>query len=54
MRAWWLLLPVVVVLAVLSWISGMDTTGDTSTTWLLWGATTITATFLGFSVLAGK
>lgn len=39
MRAWWLLLPIVVVLAISAWISGMDSTGDPSTTWLLWAAT---------------
>jgi uncharacterized membrane protein YedE/YeeE len=54
MRASWVLLPIVVVLAILSWISGMDTTGDASTTWFLWAATVIAGTVFGFFVTAGK
>jgi hypothetical protein len=54
MRAWWLLLPIVIVLAISAWISGMDPIGDASTTWLLWTATVTAATFLVFSVRAGE
>ena len=54
MRASWLLLPIVVVLATCAWISGMDPIGDASTTLLLWGATVAGATFLMVSVRAGK
>ena len=45
MRSLWLL-PVVLALAIGTWISALDTTGDPSTTWLLCGATALaTATF---------
>ena len=54
MRASWLLLPIVVVLATCAWISGMDPIGDASITWLLWAATVTAAMFLLFSVRAGK
>ena len=35
MRSSWLLLPLVLVLALGAWISGLDTTGDPGVTWLL-------------------
>ena len=54
MRAWWLLLPTAVALAVCAWISGLDTTGDASTTVLLWLATLTAATFLLISLLLAK
>ena len=54
MRVWWLLLPIIVVLAISAWISGMDPIGDSSTTWLLWAATLTAASFLVFAGRAGK
>lgn len=54
MRAWWLLLPIVVVLAICAWISGLNTTGDPSTTVMLWLATLTGATFLLISLLLAK
>ena len=39
----WLQLPLVVALAILAWISGMDAMGNPMQTWLLWGA----AAFVG-------
>ena len=45
MRSLWLL-PVVLALAIGTWISALDTTGDPSTTCLLCGATALaTPTF---------
>jgi hypothetical protein len=35
----WLQLPLVLALAILSWISGMDVTGNPIETSLLWAAT---------------
>ena len=43
MRSLWLL-PLVLALAIGTWISAIDTTGDASTTWLLCGATALAAT----------
>ena len=43
MRSLWLL-PLVLTLAIGTWISALDTTGDPSTTWLLCGATALAAT----------
>ena len=47
----WLLVAIVVVLATCAWISAMDTTGDTSATWLLWAATMAAATTLLIGLL---
>ena len=54
MRAWWLLLPIMIALAISAWISGMDPIGDAATTWLLWAATVTAASFLVFSVRGSK
>lgn len=42
MRSLWLL-PLVLALAIGTWISAIDTTGEPITTWLLCGATALTA-----------
>ena len=42
MRSLWLL-PLVLALAIGSWISAIDTTGEPTTTWLLCGATALAA-----------
>lgn len=49
----WLLLPVVLALALASWISALDTaTGDPSEALLLWGATVVAGALLAFKLLA--
>jgi Flp pilus assembly protein protease CpaA len=44
----WLHVPLVLVLALVSWISGMDTTGNPTETSLLWAATALAAGQLVF------
>jgi hypothetical protein len=46
MRGLWLQLPIVLALALGSWLSAMDATGDPATTWLLCSVTAGAALFL--------
>jgi hypothetical protein len=47
----WLQVPLVVGLAFVSWISGMDTTGNPTETSLLWAVTAVAAGHLVFRLL---
>ena len=42
MRSFWLL-PLVLALALASWISGIDATGTAGQTWFLWSVTAFAA-----------
>lgn len=48
----WLQIPIVLVLAIASWISSLDTTGDPSDAMLLWMATAVAGVLLAFKLLA--
>lgn len=52
MRALWLQLPIVVVLALAAWISAIDATGDPDATWLLCAAAVFAGSFLMLRLLA--
>jgi hypothetical protein len=47
-------LPLVIVLALASWISAMDATGDPTATWWLCTATAVAGSFFLFTLLARK
>jgi hypothetical protein len=49
----WLHLPLVFALALVSWISGMDATGNPTETSLLWAVTALAAGTLVFRLLPG-
>jgi hypothetical protein len=51
MRSLWLQLPLVLGLALVSWISGMDSTGTATQTYFLWAATALTGAFFAFRLL---
>ena len=51
MRSLWLQLPLVLGLALVSWISGIDATGTPTQTYLLWAATAIVGAFFAFRLL---
>lgn len=51
MQAWWLPLPLTVVLALAAWISAIDATGDATATWLLWAATAFAGSVFAIRML---
>jgi FtsH-binding integral membrane protein len=48
----WLQIPIVLALAIASWITSLDTTGDPGDTMLLWMATAVAGVLLAFRLLA--
>lgn len=52
MRSLWLQLPLVLGLALLSWICEIDATGNVAATNMLWGATAIAGTLLALRLLS--
>lgn len=49
----WLQIPIVLALAIASWISSLDTTGNPGDAMLLWMATAVAGVLLAFKLLAG-
>jgi hypothetical protein len=48
----WLQIPLAVALAILAWISGMDTMGNPMETWLLWAAAVFVGGHLAMRLVA--